>query len=141
MQALAHAPQSRKTMKNLLLLLLGGTLVVSPSLAQSDTNISLSEFRQTLTDYLTVADAHRGTNYAPLLASVPDSTLAGWYQGVPDGRAFQHAVASMKARMYQRKNAVVQASVAAMSPAGYPARRHGAGESRLFSSSFPSTSG
>ena len=127
-------------MKNLLLLLLGGALLVSPSLAQSDNNISLVEFRQSLSDFLTVADAHRGTNFSPLLASVPDSTLAGWYTGVRDGRRFQQAVNGLKARMYQRKNAAVQSRVAAMSAAAYPARRNAAIQPGLAMSSW-NTSG
>lgn len=127
-------------MKNLLLLLLGGTLVVSPSLAQTDNNISLAEFRQTLADYLTVADAHRGTNIAPFLASVPDSTLAGWYTGVREPRRFQQAVTWLKGRAYQRKNAAVQSRVAAMLSA-YPTRRNSATDSRLAAASWNNTAG
>lgn len=108
-----------KEMKNLLLLVLGSTLLAWPSAAQTSTAISLPEFRQTLTDYLTLTDELRGTNYAPLLATVPDATLAQWYTGVSDGRGFQKAVSDLKASMeakipLKRRGLSTQSSAASL---------------------------
>jgi hypothetical protein len=113
-----------KEMKNLLLLVLGSTLLVSPSVAQSANDISIPEFRQTLTDYLTLTDEYRGTNYAPLLASVPDSTLTQWYTAVPDGRQFQRAVSSFKASMEARMHSAAARGLSKPAVAATPVPRH-----------------
>jgi hypothetical protein len=111
-------------MRHSLFLLIAAGLAVSPCLAQTGRDISIPEFRQTLSDFMTAADAYRGTNYAPLLASVPDDTLARWYQAVPDGRAFQRAMYTLKARFEGRRQAPVPRMGASPSIAGYPALRN-----------------
>jgi hypothetical protein len=112
-----------KEMKNLLLLVLGSALLVSPSVAQTSRSISLAEFRQTLSDYLTITDEYRGTNYAPLLATVPDATLAQWYTGVQDGRGFQQAVSGLKASVEARRNSPAPPAPSTQAMAASPASR------------------
>ena len=87
-------------MKKLLFLLFGSALLVSPSFAQTDRDISLPEFRQSMYDFIaTAVDARQGTSFAAQFQNIPDDTLAKWYKAVPDGRRFQHAVRTLKARM------------------------------------------
>jgi hypothetical protein len=85
-------------MKILLSLVLGSALLVLPSLAQTDRDISLSEFRQSMSDFAAMVDARQGTTLAVQLQNVPDDTLARWYKAVPDGRRFQQAVSGLKSR-------------------------------------------
>ncbi len=98
-------------MKNLLYLLISAMLAVLPAVAQSapapdvaaqsspaSGDISLSEFRQSLIDYSTSLATVQGQNMAQRLQAIPDATLLQWYQGVPDGRAFQSAVASFRTK-------------------------------------------
>src|SRR5271157_3679395 len=85
-------------MKNLLFLLFGSALLVSPSLAQTDKDISLPEFRQSIYDFAAMVDARQGTTFAAQFQNIPDDTLAKWYKAVPDGRRFQQAVSVLKAR-------------------------------------------
>lgn len=106
-------------MKKLMFALIATTVMVAPSLAQGQNDISLPEFRQTLSDYLTAADSYRGTNYASLLVQVPDATLMKWYGAVSDGRRFQSAVRHIKDRMLARKPATRRPGVPLPSaPAG-----------------------
>ncbi|MGA2267074.1 MAG: hypothetical protein ABSH44_01270 [Bryobacteraceae bacterium] len=111
-------------MKHSLFLLMAAGLAVSPCLAQTGHDISLAEFRQTLSDFMTAGDVYRGTNYAPALASVPDETLAKWYTAVPDGRRFQTAVNKIKASVEGMRQAPVQRRPASQAMAGYPAPRN-----------------
>jgi hypothetical protein len=113
-----------KTMKNLLLLVLGSTLLVPPMVAQGAHDISIAEFRQSLTDYLSAADIYRGTNYAPLMASVPDATLAQWYTAIPDGRKFQSAVSSLKASVEAHRNSPAQPRLLTRPMLASPVLRH-----------------
>jgi hypothetical protein len=85
-------------MKHLLFLLWGGALLVSPSLAQTERDISVSEFRQSMYDFATIVDARQGTTFAAQLQNISDDTLATWYKGVPNGRQFQQAVGVLKAK-------------------------------------------
>ena len=111
-------------MRHSLFLLMAAGLAVSPCLAQAGHDISIPEFRQALSDFMTAADGYRGTNYAPLLASVPDETLAKWYQAVPDGRAFQSALNSLKTRLEGRHEKAIQRRAVSPLMAGYPAPRN-----------------
>ncbi len=139
---MARMVRKGNEMKNLLLLVLGSTLLVSPMVAQSANAISIAEFRQTLTDYLSMADSVRGTNYAPLMASVPDSTLAGWYQAVPDGRKFQSAVSSLKASVERRRNSPAPRGLSTPAMAASPMPRHPpAADQSPVSSPFASCTG
>ncbi len=84
-------------MKNLMIALLGGGLLLSPSFAQTSDDISMSQFREALTDFLRISGKVSATSSANLLANVPDSVLAKWYMGVPNGRRFYEAVSVLKA--------------------------------------------
>jgi hypothetical protein len=86
-------------MKNLLFLLFGSALLVSPSFAQTDRDISLPEFRQSMYDFAAMVDARQGTTFAAQFQNIPDDTLAKWLKAVPDGRRFQQAVSALKGRM------------------------------------------
>jgi hypothetical protein len=85
-------------MKNLLILLLGGALLASPSRAQSSNELTLPEFRQVLLDSLVVLDAERREAYAKMIPDLPDDTLLQMAKAIPNGRALQLAVRSVKAR-------------------------------------------
>jgi hypothetical protein len=86
-------------MKNLLSLVFGSALLVSPSFAQTNRDVSLSEFRQSMYDSIVMlVDGPQGTTFAAQFQKIPDETLAKWYKGVPDGRRFQQAVSILKAR-------------------------------------------
>src|ERR1035438_1746808 len=86
-------------MKKLLISLVAGLLAVVACPAQpTNTDISIPEFRQALMDFAVDLDAAQGSNLAMQVQGVPDSTLLKWYQGVPNGRAFQGAVADARAR-------------------------------------------
>ena len=86
-------------MKTLLSLVFGSALLVSPSLAQTDKDISLSEFRQSMYDSIVMlVDTPQGTSFAAQFQNIPDETLAKWYKGVPNGRRFQQVVSALKAR-------------------------------------------
>jgi hypothetical protein len=85
-------------MKTLLSLVLGSALLVLPSLAQTDKDISLSEFRQSMYDVAALVDARQGTTLTAQFQNISDETLAKWYKAVPDGRRFQHAASVLKSR-------------------------------------------
>jgi hypothetical protein len=85
------------TMKKSLLLLLAGLLAL-PAFAQVEGDISIPEFRQALVDFAMSMDASRGPDLARTVQGLPDATLLKWYQGVPNGRRFQAAVAGFRAR-------------------------------------------
>ena len=82
-------------MKRSLILLLAG-LVALPVFAQVDGDISIPEFRQALVDFALSMDASQGLSLARTVQNLPDATLVKWYQGVPDGRRFQSAVATFR---------------------------------------------
>jgi hypothetical protein len=107
-------------MKNLLFLLLGSTLLVAPSLAQTDKDISLPEFRQSLYDFATIVDARQGTNFATQFQNISDDTLATWYKGIPNGRRFQQAVGVLKAKMGTRSVPATTAPYASAAMAAVP---------------------
>jgi len=90
-------------MKRLLLAMVATTLLVVPSIAQTQDNVSrtseemsLPEFRQTLVDLGVFLDAQRGTQLASQFANTKDEVLVKIYSGVPNPRKFQSAVATLK---------------------------------------------
>ena len=85
-------------MKNLLFLLIAGVLAAGPCLAQKETDVSIPEFRQALIDFALNMDSAQGPGLASNIQALPDSVLLKWYQGVPDGKAFQAAVADLRSR-------------------------------------------
>ncbi len=99
-------------MKNLLFLLLGGALLVSPSRAQSDNDISIAEFRQSFADTLYFVDAVKGTEYSKLLTQIPDSALLRMYRGVSNGRKFQAGAAHLRTRALAYRPGVRPAGMA-----------------------------
>jgi hypothetical protein len=68
----------------------------SRELAQGQDDISISEFRQALSDMATALDSARGTDLARMIPGLSDDVLQGWYRGVPNGRRFANAAAEIK---------------------------------------------
>jgi hypothetical protein len=83
-------------MKNFKIALLAGSLLLSPCFAQTADDISMGQFREALTDFLSLSGNQSAITAANLLTTVPDSVLAKWYVGVPNGRRFYNAVAVLK---------------------------------------------
>lgn len=59
-------------------------------------NMSVSEFRQTLTDLGSYLDAHKGTNISQQFSALTDQQLQVILPSVPDTRKLQTAVAGLK---------------------------------------------
>lgn len=105
-------------LKYLPLVLAGGTLLVSPALAQTNNDISLSDFRQAVLDSFKIVDAHSGSHFASTVPPIPDAVLEKWYAVVPNPRRFQAAAASLKANMEAGKIGPARAfSAAGLRPA------------------------
>jgi hypothetical protein len=86
-------------MKTVIKLALATALLALPSFGQSENQITINEFRQTLTDWTAIADARGGTHTSQYFATVPDNVLRGLYAHVPNGRAFRDAVQYLKPRL------------------------------------------
>ena len=80
-------------MKKLLFLIISGLLAVGSGLAQENTDISIPEFRQAMIDFAITMGVAKNQDMVRQLQAIPESTLLKWYQGVPNGKAFQSAVA------------------------------------------------
>jgi hypothetical protein len=88
-------------MKRLLLIMGATVLLVAPyhaqaQNAQTQTDMTTSEFRQVLVDMGSYLDAHKGTNLASQFAAIPDETLSKIYPAVSNPRQLQRAVAALK---------------------------------------------
>jgi hypothetical protein len=89
-------------MKKLLLIMGATALLVAPyhaqaQTAQTQTEMTTSEFRQVLVDMGSYLDAHKGTNLASQFAAIPDETLSKIYPAVSNPQKLKSAVAALRA--------------------------------------------
>jgi hypothetical protein len=89
------------------LLLAATALLVTPSRAQtqsaqSQTEITIPEFRQALADYGAFIDGLKGTELKRHFEEAPDYILAKLYTGVSNGRQLQSAIAVLKKSVAER---------------------------------------
>jgi hypothetical protein len=87
-------------MKRLLLIMGATAWLVAPyhaqaQTAQTQTDMTTSEFRRVLVDMGSYLDAHRGTNLASRFAAISDETLSKIYPAVSNPHQLQSAVAAL----------------------------------------------
>jgi hypothetical protein len=119
-------------MNTMLKLLLAASLLAVPSFGQRQ-DISLTEFRQSLSEFGAVVDARQGTHFAAYFQSAPERVMRGLYSKVRNPRAFRDSMQSLKPKTSSMSAGTQSSTLIRLHPefvAGFP----------LFTPNYPSGS-